>query len=108
MKWTPGPARCRSPECKAVILGMHENLYVGVAWAESSPEEWNTMLWDVNGHSNASSVYDLMPPTITREALARECLDEWYSHLGRDHSILEAALAVVAHVIEAVKSGRAE
>lgn len=105
MNWTPGPARCRSPECKAVILGMHENLYVGVAWLESSPEEWNTMLWGENGESNTSSVYDLMPPTITREALAIEVMCR---HDVTGYLSTSAWRDVVAHVIEAVKAGRVE
>ena len=103
MNWTPGPARCRSDEYEAEIAytdmpGLRpfsgRVRQKGFSWM---PADWTS---DGRIYTDTECGRDLMPPTIAREALAEE--------LRRllDSAPENALHAVVAHVIEAVKSGR--
>lgn len=108
MNWTPGPARCRSPEYEAEIaftdipgelpiLGRVRKK--GGAWCAA---RWRN---DGRGYLRENNDDDLMPPTITREALARECARLYQYAPTAQFQDWEA---VVAHVIGAVKAGRVE
>lgn len=73
MNWQTGPARCRSDEYEAEIVGKHGDYLVGVTWNKGRPNEWYTHRWDPNGTSLYSSSLDLIPPRLTLEEAAREC-----------------------------------
>ena len=104
VKWTPGPARCRSDEYEAEILstdmGGDRPILMRVRDSKGF-RDWRLVSLNADGRfcgPDTDSGYDLMPPTITREALAKELCD-MAPMLWMD---------IVAHVIDAVKSGRVE
>lgn len=109
VNWTPGPARCRSPEYEAEIaftdMGGLWPLVGRVRFKDGG--SWSMMSWMQDGRCarNKENPADLMPPTITREALAVECMREFDA--GGFFSA-KGWKEIVAHVIEAVKSGRVE
>ncbi len=108
MNWTPGPARCRSDKYEAEILatdmgGNHP--YLG-RFRPRGDTEWEPVLWSAEGLSadGIDDKIDLMPPTITREALAEECTRVWLKNPTPHQNMA----SLVAHVIDAVKAGRVE
>lgn len=107
MNWTPGPARCRNEKYEARILGEHNGYAIGVVLQKDAAAFWRAVTWTNEGKCSAGEGYDLMPPTITREELAMEQRSRLYDETGRwvEPRIMES---LVAHVIEAVKSGRVE
>lgn len=110
MNWTPGPARCRSPEYEAEILAtdMGGDFPILGRYRRKGDERWKEAAWMADGQSRyaANRDVDLMPQTITREALAEEVLDR--ACASRSPKALEQAIDLVAHVIDAVKNGRVE
>lgn len=109
MKWTPGPARCRSPEYEAEIAftdmpgdyPLHGRIRI------TGSASWRVVSWLSDGRL-AYGRYregDLMPPIITREEFAKEIAEKF------DASVLYSDkewARIVAHVIDAVKAGRVE
>lgn len=109
MNWTPGPARCRSDEYEAEIAFTDmPGDYPLHGRARRRGHDWYTTGWRSDGRRGEDDLWrdDLMPPTITREALADECVNKfgWPQPL----SVNQQAMAIVAHVIDAVKAGRVE
>lgn len=108
MNWTPGPARCRSAEYEAEIAftDMPGDFPI-YGRIRKVGENWRASFWAGSGGYGRMSGYpqDLMPPTITREALALETADRFDAAAIFGDKQWER---IVAHVIDAVKSGRVE
>jgi len=108
MNWTPGPARCRSPEYEAEIaftdMGDDRPLLGRVRGKGGT--QWVDVRWHENGMVDGVELCDddLMPQTITREALAEEILR--MHGASRSELARNQAMQMIAHVIDAVKSGR--
>lgn len=111
MIWTPGPARCRSDEyTNAEVLAddMGGECPILFRFMRPGATQFDFALCRENGRVNCSMElpFDLMPPRITRETLAEEVLKKYGA--PQPCTAHEQAMAVVAHVIDAVKSGRVE
>lgn len=108
MTWAPGPARCRSAgyEAEIAFTDMGGD-YPLLGRARRQNSVWRCQVWDSDGRatSGEDGPFDLMPPTITREALAEECQMMFHKTYVTP---MACWLAVVAHVIDAVKAGRVE
>lgn len=111
MNWTPGPARCRSPEYEAEIAftDMGGDYPISGRARRVGCSYWTNERWGIDGRyrKGVEGPADLIPPTITREALAEECIEMYYA-TDKDPSWSRSMERVVAHVIDAVKAGRVE
>lgn len=109
MKWTPGPARCRSPEYEAEIafIDMPDNRPI-LGRVREKGGGWCVIRWLPNGrtYSDEENGDDLMPPTITREALVVEILKKFGA--PQPCTVDKQGIDVVTYIIDAVKSGRVE
>lgn len=109
MTWKTGPARCRSDEYEAEILATDMG---GIKPILSRYRRRNSDVWiathhwpDGRGIADESNGFDLLPPLMTPEEVARECASA-YNNSPHAKTHVEAMRAALDHYDQLIRDGR--
>lgn len=82
MNWKPGPARCRSDEYSAHIVGFFDGFIVGVlSHKQLTTTTQQPFWWDEEGNAIGAIPTEragLLPPKLSRDEVACQCKDIYY------------------------------
>ena len=78
INWNLGPQRCRNPEYEAEILAldMGSSYPLAVRYRIRNDPEWMLSSFNSDGRisRHQDKGYDLMPPKLSRDKVARQCM----------------------------------
>ena len=109
MNWQIGKARCRSDEYEAEILATDMGVDYPILGRIRTRDDsrWMAAEWNKDGRclTPAGGHYDLIPPRLSLEEAAAECVRAYYDS-GRSVPSVAAMLSALQHFVKLQEEGR--